>query len=151
MHVPDLCELEELRVMAEKVVKPQPGQRVLIVVVDEKEEAAMFASPDDGAAERDNVHPLHGGPVMSGEEERQEQRSATAEMLLSLAEEAERGEIRHAAVIVGVETNEPGICSVGTVTTLGIHEHMAAFLGGCTILQRHIMDEFEDAVMGDGA
>ena len=133
MHVPELHELEELRRYAEGILKPEVGQKVIIMVVDDDEEAL------------DNVVPIFGGPLLTGEADRQQERAATVQMLLELAELAEKGEIRGAAVICGMESNERFMSGVETAFTPGVIEHLAMFTGGCTLLQQHINDAFMDA------
>lgn len=146
MHVPDLADLEALRAQAEAVLKPEKGQRVLIIVASDKEAADMFQAPEDDR--RANVVPLHGGPVLSGEEDRAADRQETVDLLLHYAELAEAGEVRHVAIVAGCETNETCLGNVQTALSPGLEDHMALFLGGCDLLKDHIKDVYEETTFG---
>lgn len=142
MHVPELVELESLRALATDILKPNAGQRVMIIVCSDDEAEAMMEAPPA----RDNVTPLHGGPVMSGAEKRYADRQGTAVLLHHYAEMAERGEIRHAIVIAGVETNETNMGEVTTGLSIDCEEHLPLFLGGLKLGEQHLMDVYEGIV-----
>lgn len=133
MQMPELHDLEALRLLAADLLKPGPNQRVVIMIVDDPEEPLTS-----------NVLPLHGGPVMTGEDERREERERTAEMFRDLAERAEAGEIRHAAVVVGHEGNERSISGVETAFTPHIYQHHAVFMGGVELLKMDMHESYSE-------
>lgn len=144
---PYTARYAQLMELAHELLKPSPGQKVLIMAVDAEEADQIRATFDPEELEEPeqdgNVVPLFGQPHLTGEDERRELRSRTSELLLELAERAERGEIRDVAIVAGVENNERYLNNVETLISSGVTMHLPMFLGGLSLLKEHVMDAFE--------
>jgi len=133
MHVPELADLEALRDLAADVLKPGPGQKIMILVTDEE------------VAEPDHMVAVEGEPFVTGDDMRQLERDETISLLEHYIDLVEQGEVRHVALVAGVESNQTNMGTVQTAMSVGLEEHMALFLGGCSLLESHIKEVFSQA------
>jgi len=137
---PTTLSLDDLRTLAARIISPEPGQHVVIGVMNEDELAEYEFEEEE--PDMTNVVKLFPFELTKSEAQKQGQQE-TIEKLELLIDMALRGEIRDFVAVLGVEENEERTASISTFHTTGVLCNLSSFLGGLSIAKHRLLAKVE--------